>query len=202
LVVDLGSPVNQVFILGVPDGPEQVSAEFQGAVFERAGANGLVWNTLAANGAQAKHFTQALNFSEQLAAMSPDLIIVSLGTNETQQSDYDLATAMAEQRRFWRLLRQVAPQASLLICSPPDASPSRRRPSERLDGFVQGLRRLTQDEGAAFLDLRAAQGGAGSYKRWRQGGYAGKDGVHYNGPGYRLMGQWALDALQGLEMPQ
>lgn len=200
VVVDLGSLVNQVFILGVQASSNQTHAELQGVSLERSTGKGLVWNTLAANGAQAKHFTRAANLSQQLAAMAPDLIIVSLGTNETQQSDYKKATALAEQVRFWRLLKRLAPHASLLICSPPDAKPLRHN-ADRLDNFVAGLREEAASEGLAFFDLREVQGGQGSYARWREDGFAGRDGVHYTGSGYRWMGQWFLNALQGLEAP-
>ncbi len=201
IVVNLGAPVQQVFILGAQASPNETQAEVQGIVFERSNAPGLIWHTLAANGAQAKHFSQAADLPQQISALAPDLIIVSFGTNETQQSDYRQDAAIAENRRFWRLLRQVAPQASLLICSPPDAAKGRHSSNAHLDGFVQALRAAALEDGAAFIDLRAAQGGDDAYNRWREAGLAGKDGVHYRYNGYRLMGQWLLDALQAWRRP-
>jgi lysophospholipase L1-like esterase len=127
--------------------------------------------------------------------MAPDLLISSLGTNETQQPIYDLSAAVEQQRHFWRVLRSAAPKAALLVVSPPDAKWGRHA-SKRLDGFVKALRAAALEEGAAFLDLRAAQGGKGAYERWAAAGLAGKDGVHYKNAGYRLWGQWLLEALQ------
>lgn len=193
--VSLGSPVQELFLVGTQAGPGQDHVELQGLLFERSLATGLVWNTLAANGAQAKHFSAQRNFPVQLKAMDPDLIIFSLGTNETQQSDYAIDDALAEQKRLWKICREAVPGASLLVLSPPEASYGKRTANARLDPYVQGLRALALQEGAAFFDLRAAQGGYGSYDRWHEEGLAGKDGVHYRNAGYRLMGQWLLDAL-------
>ena len=96
---------------------------------------------------------------------------------------------------------QSAPPCPPLVCGPPDAAHGRHGSNAHLDGFVQALRTAALEDGAAFFDLRAAQGGDGSYIRWREADLAGKDGVHYRYDGYRLMGQWLLDALQAVGTP-
>jgi lysophospholipase L1-like esterase len=199
--VDLGEEVQEAFIVGTQAKGTQVRAEIQGVDLERSRRSGILWHTLAANGAQAKHFSALANLGPQVAALAPDLIIVSLGTNETQQAGYDEARCVAENRHFWRRLKALAPRASLLICSPPDAAKGQHRSNPHLDGFVRALREAALQEGAAFLDLRAAQGGAGAYQRWREAGLTAKDGVHYRSAGYQLLGRWLLNALQGVGAP-
>ena len=195
VTVDLGSPSDDVFLLGAQTQGASQHAELQGLVLDKRGTRGILWHSLAANGAQAKHYAAQPELPEQGRSLAPDLIIVSLGTNETQTANYRIQDVLAQQLRFWRVLRQAAPQASLLICSPPDAGYKHHGSNDRLDAYVAAIKAQALNEGAAFLDLRAAQGGAGSYQRWRAVGLAGKDGVHYKSAGYRLLGEWTLNAL-------
>ena len=195
---DLGSLGQHVFLLGAQNGDEQKRAEILGLVLEHQDGKGLFWHSLAANGAQAQHYSAQALFPSQVRALAPDLFVLSLGTNETQQDKLDVGQAIAQQRRLWRLLRGAAPRACLLVLTPPDAKWGRHA-SKRLDPYIAALREAALAEGCAFLDLRAAQGGKGSYARWAAAGYAGDDGVHYKNAGYRLWGQWLLGALQGAE---
>jgi lysophospholipase L1-like esterase len=200
--VDLGSREQHVFILGAQSKPAQSSAEILGLMLEHQDGQGLIWNSLAANGAQAQHFSALVHLPQQLQMMAPDLVVVSLGTNETQQLHYDQERAIEQQQLFWAILKKAAPQAALLVVSPSDAVwGNRHKPSKRLDPYIAALREAALASGAAFIDLRTVQGGQGAYARWAKAGLAGKDGVHYKSAGYKLWGQWLLDALQAVGEP-
>jgi lysophospholipase L1-like esterase len=176
-----------------------IKSELHGLILARAQRPGVFWHTLAANGAEARHFAGHREIVETVAGLAPDLMIVSLGTNETQQRGYNRTAALAQQQNLWTLLRQAAPQASLLIVAAPAARYRRLWSNPRLADYNEGLREMAERNGAAYFDLLAAQGGLGAYGHWAEAGLAGKDGVHYKPAGYQQMGQWLLQALRGAE---
>ena len=67
--------------------PEQNQFTLYGINLEN-NESGILYHTIGVNGAKFKHFLAANPFFEQLPLLKPDLIIVSLGTNESQEFPY------------------------------------------------------------------------------------------------------------------
>ncbi|HEY3139218.1 MAG TPA: hypothetical protein VGL29_24575, partial [Blastocatellia bacterium] len=67
----------------------------------------------------------------------------------------------------------------------------------RMSAFVEAQRRAAFKTGAAFYDLFAAMGGAGSIERWAtlHQPLAQADRVHLTSTGYRLVAGWLYSEL-------
>jgi lysophospholipase L1-like esterase len=172
-----------------------------GIAIERNSA-GVVYDALGINGARAR---RPLRWDWKLLASNlerrdPDLIIVAYGSNEVGDADLDLEEY---QKHFTTLLerfRRAAPRASVLVISPPDRAVRvgrRWKTINRMSAFVEAQRRAAFKTGAAFYDLFAAMGGAGSIERWAtlHQPLAQADRVHLTSTGYRLVAGWLYSEL-------
>ena len=164
-------------------------------------ANGVTWETLGINGAQADLM---LGWNEELLRShieqrDPALIVLAYGTNEARRTDWTYDTYKSSFKQLLARLRAAAPAASLLVVGPPDQSLRQRGkwvPSEGVDRIIQAQRDAALESGAAFWNMRSGMGGKGSMKQWVYAGLAQGDFVHLTSPGYRLLGE----SLYGLMM--
>ncbi len=67
----------------------QGSTLLHGILLENTRESGILYNMIGVNGATYNHYNQAAYFLPQLAALSPDLVIISLGTNESVGGRFD-----------------------------------------------------------------------------------------------------------------
>lgn len=167
-----------------------------------SGRPGAVYSALGVVGAHASLLleTEESLFSRQLQLEQPDLVILSFGTNEAEHRSFDPLAYRETLRRVLNRIRRAAPSASLLVTAPPDHEQRRDgtfRPALRLPIVTACLREAAAEAGAAFLDLGALMGGAGSMRRWAGEGLAQADHVHLTGPGYERLARLFLTELFG-----
>ncbi|MHB1277895.1 MAG: LysM peptidoglycan-binding domain-containing protein [Bacteroidia bacterium] len=196
----LPSLSTSVYIRHMPLTPEQNSGIIYGISLENTRSTGILYHTIGVNGAQYAHYSRAAYFTEQISSLQPDLIIFSLGTNES------FATDLGETELYgWidSLVSQLAarnPEASLLICSQPDTYKNRRYKNPRNIMIRETLRSYAENRYAAFWDMNEILGGYGSMNSWFRAGLTAKDKVHFAPAAYRIQGQLLYNALkQGYE---
>jgi lysophospholipase L1-like esterase len=163
--------------------------------------NGVTWETLGINGAQADLLLgwNADLLRSHIEKRDPALIVLAYGTNEARRSDWTYETYRAAFTELLAKLRSAAPAASILVVGPPDQSLRQRGkwvPAEGVDRILQAQRDAAISSGAAFWNTRSGMGGKGSMKQWVYAGLAQGDFVHLTSPGYRLLGE----SLYGLMM--
>jgi lysophospholipase L1-like esterase len=154
---------------------------------------GITYETLGINGASA---TTALKWNSNtlqhnIQHRNPDLIVVAYGTNEAGSPKWTVESYQAMFEDLLREFRTAAPTASILVLGPPDRAQRIKRkwqPLTQIGVIAEAQRRAAMSIGAAFVDLRAEMGGAGSMEQWVRAGTAQADRVHFTSPGYHLLG--------------
>jgi len=155
---------------------------------------GLTWETLGINGAQANLSLrwEESQLREHLEKRNPGLIVFAYGTNEAGNKEWTPESYRAMFRGVLQRFRAMAPTASFLVVGPPDRAQRINRlwvPLPKLDMISEAQRDVAIEMGGAFWDLRERMGGNGSMKRWVYAGFAQGDFVHLTGAGYRLVGE-------------
>ncbi|WP_031497047.1 SGNH/GDSL hydrolase family protein [Bryobacter aggregatus] len=155
---------------------------------------GLTWETLGINGAQANLSLrwEENQLRELVAKRNPGLIVFAYGTNEASNRDWTPETYRAMFRGVLQRFRAMAPGASFLVVGPPDRAQRVNRawvPVPKLDMISEAQRAVALEMGCAFWDLRERMGGSGAIQRWVYAGFAQGDFVHLTGAGYRLVGE-------------
>lgn len=182
-----------------------------------SGKGGALVSDIGINGAAYRHYLAA-DYAEQLAQLRPELLILSLGTNDTYSTKANVEEALAQARSFVQLVRELLPKTKILLTTPPpsyfrSASVSyvytgkrkkrrRRRVTTTVYSyntkareFAAALMRLAEEEGIAAFDLHSAMGGEQGIKSWIADGLLLGDRVHYAQEGYERQGQLLTEAL-------
>ena len=162
------------------------------------GKNGVVYHSIGINGAQYADFKREQLLCRQLAYLRPDLIIVSLGTNEAyaktlnrnfQNDVFDLVFALMES----------SPEAAILLATPPETykryARNKRAPNHLAGEVREIIENYAQTYGCPYWDMYNATGGKTSAIQWNKKGLLVKDGVHFTREGYEFQGELLFQAL-------
>jgi lysophospholipase L1-like esterase len=165
------------------------------------GQPGVLYHAVGVNGARFSDYASE-EYLSRLAALQPELLIISLGTNETFEGNFTPARFEEQVNAFIALVRQWMPGAALLLTTPPEcykrATINRRRVYIRNNNTEKAARVLAKvagDHGIACWDLFRATGGKESCKRWWGAGLMGKDHIHFTKKGYDEQGILLFNAL-------
>ncbi|MGI4761596.1 MAG: GDSL-type esterase/lipase family protein [Janthinobacterium lividum] len=173
----------------------QTSAQLYGLLLDN-GQPGVVYHTIGVNGAAVRHYNRAPLFFEQLPALAPDLLIISLGTNDAYEPGFDPTAFQRQLDTLVSRLRRRCPQADVLLTAPADSYRRRRYRNPDLARLRTVLRAYAQAHDLAYWDFAAVQGGYGSMRAWQAHGLAGTDLVHFTNKGYDVQGLLLYLALQ------
>ena len=163
---------------------------FYGFQFLKNVKKGVVFNTVGVNGATYGDFLKYSLQIEQLNSIQPDLVMISLGTNESlssitkedfQKNISDLVSKFKEQN----------PNLPILLISPTD----NRLKSQKIKEIVSWIKESAQLNKVAFFNLFEATGGSGYFKKALNKKEANTDGVHFLRPGYEFQAEKIWTAI-------
>ena len=166
-----------------------------GIYLQNTKAKGIEYNMIGVNGAQFMHYNVADYFFEQLPTLQPDLIIVSLGTNEAIASKFDGASLQGEAANFFAKINDVAPNAAVLVTSPPDTYLMRRYKNLNTAKVSNIEKQICLKNNYAFWDFYNIMGGLGSVVKWKKLGLGNYDMTHFLNKGYEVQGKLLYHAL-------
>ena len=148
------------------------------------------------NGATCLTFTHA----KRIAAMAqarPDLLIVSLGTNECHNKRYNPHTHYHQMDELFSLIGAALPGVPVLLTTPPGAYESYRRKGRkrtytvnpRTEQGAQTICDYAAQHGYVVWDLfRIAGGSRRACLNWLEAGLMQADHIHFLPQGYALQG--------------
>ncbi|MBI1222467.1 MAG: LysM peptidoglycan-binding domain-containing protein [Bacteroidetes bacterium] len=191
----LPSLSTSVYIRHLPANETQQSGIIYGISLENTRSNGILYHTLGVNGAQFSHYCKAAYFTEQVSELKPDLIIYSLGTNESFATELNETEFYGWMDSLVSTLAAKNPGAAILLCSQPDTYKRRRYKNPRNLMIQSTIKSYAENRYAAFWDLNTVMGGYGSMISWYHAGLTARDKVHFSASGYRLQGQLLFNAL-------
>ncbi|MFY0253464.1 GDSL-type esterase/lipase family protein [Chitinophaga sp. 30R24] len=184
---------------------------FYGAVMEN-GHNGILYHSVGINGAMYQQYNEINNvLISQMAVLKPQLVIISLGTNEAY-GKLDPLVFRNEIDKTVSLIREQNPSVNILLTTPPDCMRSVRKsirkrvgkkkyttvyqtayyPNPYISMVSQQIIGYAREHGLAawnFNEVNKAQ-------KDRFAGAWAPDHIHFNVRGYQLQGQLLYEALQ------
>jgi lysophospholipase L1-like esterase len=170
-------------------------ATLYGLSLENSRQPGVIYHAIGINGARADHYTRAQGLLQQVQALRPDLVIVSLGANDTYTPYFKPEAFYKEIDLLLCALEQNLPHSEFLLTSPPDAYRNRRYPNPAIAEASEALRTYALNEDLAFWDFYRVMGGKGSVARWRSAGLVQEDYLHLTRAGYERQARLLFDAL-------
>ena len=162
--------------------------------------SGVIYHSIGVNGAKASDYNKFRLFNEQLPALNPDLVIISLGTNESfdKQSGEQY---FANLNQMIQGIKDKNPQACVLVMTPPPSVLHRKYKNAFIEKYAELIEENANVKNYAVWDLLQVFGGNKSIKRNAAKGYMARDKVHYSKAGYEKQGELFFEAfLQSYEL--
>lgn len=179
---------------------------------------GVFYHAIGNNGAGYETYNRIGNVGAGISPLSPDLVIISLGTNEA----FSKLNTLAFTRSIDRLVKNIRaanPKALILLTTPMECHRSvttskkvrvkgkkgkmrtvtRTSRSYAINANIAPLRRAIldygKDNGVAVYDWYEVAGGAGASAKWISNNLFANDRVHHSHKGYNLEGRLVYEAL-------
>lgn len=156
---------------------------------------GFYYAGFGVNGAASNSYLKCNLFSEQLETVKPDLVIFSLGVNDTQGKDFTKDDYIENYDSLITEVRKVSPDCAILLTTTTDNYIKRRTANKRPLKAQDAMFELMEKHKAAVWDLYAIMGGYKSIYKWYKVGLAARDRVHFSPKGYAIVGQMMFDAI-------
>lgn len=174
---------------------------------------GVIYHAIGNNGATYSTYSLIGNTGRDLAALTPDLVIISLGTNEAFGRTSD-ASFYGNIDILVNDIRKHNPNAEILLTTPSECQRSaystkavRRRGRRRttrvrtyqINANVARMRNVilkyAADKQLAVYDFYEVAGGQGASSKWLQNKLLSSDRIHRTWAGYYLEGELLYHAL-------
>jgi lysophospholipase L1-like esterase len=158
---------------------------------------GVLYHAIGLNGAYLNSYLRNQFFDEQLQQLNPDLIIISLGTNDGYMSDsrFCIDCFRDRYRKLLKNIRVKNPNASILLTTPGDYYRKRRYHNKNNFNIVAVIKALSEEFNTGVWDFNSIMGGEYSIRTWHRNGLSQNDLIHYTLEGYLVQGELLYEAL-------
>lgn len=166
------------------------------------GRSGVLYHSAGVNGNAFEYLNRSPAIVELSPLLNPDLIVVSLGTNDAIGTNFNADRLYAQVDRLLGQLRRVNPDAAMLLVTPMEfCSRSRVRgvirytPNKNVEAVRNVIIRAARAHELPYWDLYDVARGGGAMERWHKAGLTYIDRVHLLREGYVLQGELFYRAL-------
>jgi len=166
---------------------------------------GVLYSAIGNNGACFTDYMLIKGFANATRIFGPDLIILSMGTNEgfSSMTDEQIHTSVLD---MVKTLRNANPQAAMLILTPMECQKNRNHGHKPLSPYFDVNKRVSQardiiaatarELNVPVWDFYEVAGGDGASDLWLADKLMNpNDHIHLLKPGYELMGELLYKAL-------
>lgn len=193
---EASKPLDQVTLI-----PNEGKLDFalNGIVLENDDP-GVIYSGIGVNGAKCSDYNNFPMFYEQLPALEADLVIISLGTNESFDRQEGLVYMNQLQTMLYTIKNQL-PNAAILVTTPPPSVLHQKEKNRYIEAYSKLIQSQAEENKYAVWDLLSVFGGNKNVIVNARMGLMAKDKVHYSKLGYEKQADLFFQALmQAFEM--
>ncbi len=187
-------------------GLDSNSIEFSGGKFvlldliEKNSNLGILYHSTGVAGATFQSYVQNPYFENELGLFNPDLIIISLGTNESVKT-WNQTKFESEVNAFLAILNSKLPFSKIILVLPNENYIMKNNQwilNERIDYIRSSLSSFANNKNVILYDQQKSMGGIGCMLLWEKKGLVNKDHIHFLKKGYQEQGRLLFKFLDGL----
>ncbi len=156
---------------------------------------GIIYHTIGVNGAQVESYLRCQYFVPHLAALNPDWVIVSLGTNDAYTDVFDTLAFKNSIDSIIGFIKQAAPTAAILFTTPGDHRIRKTKINQNVQFASNIIIEKTKQHSLSYWDFYRIMGGKGSIDSWYYAGLAHTDYLHYSRKGYEYQAHLLFNAF-------
>lgn len=158
---------------------------------------GVIYNSIGVNGAAFSNYLRCQDFEIQMKQLIPDLVIISIGTNDANvpAEDFKPEVYKNNYKQFIERIRNVNPNVAILLTVPNDAYYLKRYPNKNIAKQEEVIRELAKEYQYGVWDFYEIMGGFGSSQTWMKSNLMHRDRIHFTNDGYLLKGDLFFEAF-------
>lgn len=156
--------------------------------------NKLGYHTVGVNGATAQSYLKCELFPTHLKQINPDLVIISLGTNETFNKNFMSLENELILKDLITQIKATAPNTTFILTVPGDHIKNNiTNPNITL--YRESLLNIKNELNTGLWDFYSVMGGENAILLWHDYDFTAHDNIHFKRSGYRLQGQLFVKAF-------
>lgn len=156
--------------------------------------NGILYHCIGINGARYKDYSKSSDFCAQTSSIKPDVILISLGTNESFQKNYNSEIFYMEIDTLVKKLKYSNPYTPILLTTPANSF-YYHQINYNIPLISKTIVQYAKDNNLAYWDLYSITGGENSAILWKKTNLLSRDGIHYSKDGYIHQGNLLTKAI-------
>ena len=182
------------------------NAAIYGASLENS-CPGIIVHAIGNNSATYQCYNRIDDYGKKLASLSPHLVIISLGTNESVNSAFTPERLEREINKLVYTVKQENPNALLLLTTPADnklRQTKKNKQGRRITYYVENenagriaeaIKEYGIKNNIAVWDWYTIAGGKGACETWINEEGMKDDHIHYTQKGYTLQGNLLYQSI-------
>lgn len=155
----------------------------------------IIYNSAGLNGADVKSYLLASELPNQLKTIDPQLVIISLGTNDAYHPLFEKNIFSNLLDSLINKIKASVPSATMLLTIPGDHLVSRATANPKLIDVKNAILTIAEKNHCCVWDFHSLMGGEGSIRTWSKMELTAPDLLHLNPKGYQLQGELLFDAI-------
>jgi lysophospholipase L1-like esterase len=156
---------------------------------------GVIYHSIGVNGAKLPSFLRCQLLEDHLVALDPDLVVLSIGTNDAYTRYFKPETYRANYDSLIGRITSALPDAAILLTVPNDSYLYRRYINKNTEQVKEVINDLGAQYGCGVWDFYTIMGGLNSIIVWQRFGLAKRDRIHFTKKGYLLKGDLFFNAF-------
>jgi lysophospholipase L1-like esterase len=176
------------------DTVDSIPFELYGVLLEN-NRPGFRYHAMGVNGAKTSSFNRCLLLEHQLKYLKPDLVVLSLGTNDTHDSAFTAENYFNSYDTLIHTIKRLSPEVAIIITVPNNSYIRKNIENKNLEAAEQIIKDLCIKHDAVYWNFYRIMGGPKSAYQWYRNGIMKKDLVHFNLEGYWIKGDLLYKAF-------
>lgn len=158
-------------------------------------APGIIYNSVGVNGAMLSSYLRCTLLPKHLGAISPDLLIFSIGTNEGNTTKFDSIGYLNNFRALLSMVKTALPDVAILLTVPNDCYYYKKYANKNTTIIRNIIYKLAEEQNCGVWDFYDVMGGFNSAQTWYSNKLMNYDRIHFNRNGYLLKGDLFFSAF-------
>jgi LysM repeat protein/lysophospholipase L1-like esterase len=159
------------------------------------GKKGVSFHGIGVNGTKFSDYNIFPRFFDQIAALNPDLIIISLGTNESFYDTYTEEKLKSDMDVFNREMIKRGMTGSVLLTSPPPSMKNRKQINYTATAYAYEMGVFANLNSWAFYDLHSVSKTSNAMPYWYDANLTSSDKIHFLEKGYQLQALLLVESI-------
>lgn len=157
---------------------------------------GIEYSASGVNGASVKAYMRCgYLFEKHLKVLNPDLMIISLGTNDAYTYKFNETAFEQLYQQLLNRIRKAVPKAEIILTTPSDGYRSHYYANYNNKKATESILKLAKHNKLAAWNFYEIMGGYKAINKWKMAGFARPDRLHFTKEGYFMQAELFYMAL-------